>query len=1387
MSKSYRIRTTPGQDNGYLKVNVDLNQNYDHLEILSLKISQNESYQNFCSEYGVVAGRVIVNNGFGVPNVKVSIFVPVDDLDLEDPVISELYPYTQPFPSEKNSRGLRYNLLPKTKQSFDHTPVGSFPKKREILDDNTILEVYEKYYKYTTTTNEAGDYILFGVPLGNQILHYDMDVSDIGFLSIRPYEMVSQGFSEELFENSFKFKSSNNIDSLNQIITDNIPIRVEPYWCDSLNFGSPLGINRLDISIDDIQLIPNAIFTGSIISDDEGDFLSKECDVSRRMGLMSELITGGGVIEAIRRTVDGKIETFNFNNNSIDDNGNWSVLVPMNIRKVVTDEFGNLVPSPDGIKGVATEGDYRFRISMDSTTTDKKFTQRAKFLVPNTNNNFNFGPYSSKDLRNSDDFTINRQLSTLNKDTPYEDDLRNQYNYLNEFFPFRWKKVYTVKQYIGRFQKINGDDVRSFIGIKDSYNAEGVNKFPFNRIDARFNVIYAIICIIVTVFGHAIGIINGILNIINGLVTEICNIKIPLGVCIEPECTDTNGKGDGTGCSPDGSPCCACYGDNQWGPILLSCFGLDFRCIFGGLLCATCSNICAPDNTFKCDDSTIKSCGTNNNDCCDSCCGKIPLIPLRCPDEPGLASIVTLIPTPFASDECNDPYVVPFSCINCGGLQTPVIKDWVSCLLEPVAVYLKMLKFDFYNDWVGGSLYFPLIKRLYKLKKEGRRFGQLKRDKFCDYDCRIIESLRPEGVIASILTGGLILFFDIDSIYNFENNFQDEDGYFQWRIFMSGEQSVEFSGCRANIHPNISTEWYGTPDNDLEIDNLDLAVKELILQGKNEDEETCYIKFSNYNDFENLMNSQNINYTKESRFLGTPHSKPNYIEIRDINGNKNWKNVGGHGHHTNFCRNTRLMERSEYFKETLDCNGPPISGNTESLNQNIFGTNDAKITASDVTDNDSGLTSTNEGNCGGTCEPTCGTNGVAPCRNKNGGLITIFGGNDAEFNNYKTDIGHGLISWNDSDIYYTPYIPVGDKAYSEDEYKSNIILPTTIMELGSSVYCDIDDIPFIMDQLEPTTFKVSTEDMTYVVGGDTVDEDTITREVTKYIPKDGTLNLRAYVELSCFSVVCQNTLGSVNSSQIGVDIIDKNDLGIEIGNCFVRFNHDEELRSYFCRRFNGYKGTDLTFHHNIPGSLFSDNKYETYPEIRLKDLTNSNLLYNIPFNDSTTKVASTYNDNDLFIPGDGCGYIEDTKTDYFYGLAPGQTSGFINYPNNTSTINFGQTAQLNGDEDFIDDDINGDVSIKGIKFNRSQTPYYMYFGLIPGKTALHKTVSKFFADKINEVTLQGLGGNDGQVNQNINNTPNINNDTQNQFTIYKTCLGETLINSVTVGGNNNNG
>tara|TARA_R110000803_G_scaffold41620_2_gene89381 strand:- start:10169 stop:14875 length:4707 start_codon:yes stop_codon:yes gene_type:complete len=1545
MSKSYRIRTTPGDSNGYLKVNLDLNQNYDHLEILSLKISQSDEYKNFCSDYGVVAGRVIINNGFGVPNVKVSIFVPVEDVDLNNPVISQLYPYTEPFPDQKNGNGIRYNVLPKNKQTLDHTPVGTFPKKREILDDVTTLEIYEKYYKYTTTTNKSGDYILFGIPVGDHYLHYDMDVSDIGFISSRPYELISQGYSDDLFNSRFKFKGSNNLDSLPQIFSENLPITVEPYWCDSLSVGSPLGINRFDIE-PNIEVTPTSIFMGSIFSDDEKDSLNKNCKPAREMGKMNEVVTSSGEIESIRRNSDGGVETFKFNDNSIDENGNWSVLVPMNIRKVVTDEFGNLVPSPDGKKGIATEGDYRFRISMDATGNDKRLRQRAKFLVPNTNNNFNFDSYSQDDLKNSDDFTINNQLSTLfDSNNPSASDLSNQYNYLEEFYPFRWKKVYTVKQYIGRMQKVSSDEARGFIGIKDIINSEGVNKFPSNRLDTNINPLYTIICILLVYFGHLVGIINGIISIFNGLITTICGIKIPTGICsstfktavvdvryttrrwcpddsewVSSGCgygilannngraqkvgntgssfidmdavsggdfngagsdwtcnelsddglkgqsgwkylntgklttpissgsawyrfgdngfatvhygrypndginsdfnpnkggsfglnnficpgTETSSVGSGLGPSQpqnglwcynnsscltsgsksencvrwafrdslnnldnleealddcgkrtDGNKKQECKDDPNAITLLGRCWRLKKKCLFGAALCKNCRGGCPTDADHSCcgckepgceGNCNASLCGGDEDGCCGDCCVKVPYITLKCADEE-LEVTVSLLPSIFELPKCNRNFVIPFNCINCGGFQTKGIKDWVSCTLEPVANFLKMLKFDFYNDWVGGTLYFPLIKRKYKLKKSKRKFGQIKKDKFCDFDCKIRNS----------------------------NQFQGNPYFTQYRIKITGPiflpPSINVNGCIAKIRGRRVSDWFGV-ENSVAASNLNLAAKSLIFKGKDSNGEDCNISFSSYNNFTTTLNpivasSTNFDYEVQTKEVQTEHGKPEYIETEDANGDSTIKNIGGHGHHRNFCDNTRMVERKEYFKTSLDCLEPVLESVAPGAPQ----------IALEI----GGILEPTSPCYGLDCDPSCGSNGVAPCRNTNSGVVD-------DYNN--PIIEHGLISWYDEEIYYTPVIPKNDLKYNNDEYKANLLLPTTIMELGSSVYCDIDDVPFIMDQLEPTTFAASFEDIKYRSdspipyndGPDTIagtDDDELgeLRVITKFEDKkDSSLNLRAYVEFGCASVVCVNTSASVNQSQVGVDILDKNDIGVEIGNCFVRFEHDEDIRSYFCRRFNGYKSADLNFHHSKPGSVAFDNVYNTYPEITLND--GNNLYYEFPTGEI---VKSEYNDSDSFIPGDGCGYYrENSSPDYFYGLAPGQTSSFINYPNSdttggaSGTINFGDTAHSDG-VDEVNDANNGLTSINGIRFNRSQTPYYLYFGLVPGKTALHKTVSKFFADKINAVTLQGLGASDNNVSENINNSPNLNNPEDNPFTIYKTCLGETLI------------
>src|SRR5690348_494287 len=109
MSNTIRIRTTPNGGDKYLKVKLE--QDFDFIEILSLKISQEESYRKFCSDYGVIVGRVVINSGFGVPNAKVSVFIPIDDVDKDDPIISGLYPYE--VITDKDSDGIRYNLFPK--------------------------------------------------------------------------------------------------------------------------------------------------------------------------------------------------------------------------------------------------------------------------------------------------------------------------------------------------------------------------------------------------------------------------------------------------------------------------------------------------------------------------------------------------------------------------------------------------------------------------------------------------------------------------------------------------------------------------------------------------------------------------------------------------------------------------------------------------------------------------------------------------------------------------------------------------------------------------------------------------------------------------------------------------------------------------------------------------------------------------------------------------------------------------------------------------------------------------------------------------------------------------------------------------------------------------
>jgi hypothetical protein len=881
MSKSIRIRTTPNGDDKYLKVKLE--QDFDLLEILSLKLTQEEVYKEYCSSYGVVAGRVSVNNGFGIPNVKVSIFIPVSDEDRNDEVIGRLYPFRSP--NERGENGVRYNLLPARQQTKDHTPIGTFPDKRELLDDETYIEVYEKYYKYTTRTNESGDFMLYGVPVGDHTLHYDVDVSDIGFLSARPYELINQGVAKEKFQSEFKFKQNRNLDNLPQVRSGDLSVTVQPFWCDTLNDTNEVGVTRRDIPIDDYELIPTAIFMGSLYSDDENDSINKNCRPRRKTGDMQNLITSSGKIEIIRRTPSGNIEKYeDLGEDLIDENGNWAFLMPMNLRKLVTAEDGTLIPSSDGESGVASEADVRFRISMNPSGNEKRIRTRAKMLVPNMNSNYNFGKFNKKDLQDAYDsnnpiFDINDEISLAPDE--YADDITNEYNYLKDFFTFRWKKVYTIRQYIGRYQKNRNDENRNFVGIKDIARAEGINKIPYNRVDTRFSALYTVLCSVLTFFYTVVAAINCIINTLNGIINAICNVKIPFSICnLKPErkelecggttrvwgtCADecansviappsslicVDGGGNNYYCSSYAEYC-----DTVWGEdsavikcddndcdcpsgsfeILNFCLNLKYICLLGG--------IC--DSVEGCNCQTANDPGVcgNNFDCCEGgCCEIIPQIRIKCPgDELGVA------PSLCSFGGCGDE--ADSVCLtNCNGLRIESINELVQCQLSGLASLVGLMKLDFYNDWMNGALYFPLIKRKYKTKKAKKKFGLIRKDKFCDFDC----------------------WENPDNIIGTSNSQPGVDSYY----------------LNNDSGPNGPWDLYPVPGQ---------------------------------------TNIFNPNTDDKIRIRDREHGKPLYsaITVSEI-GLETYINVRGHGHHQNRCNDSNLVERKEFvghpYQAPIECN-----------------------------------------------------------------------------------------------------------------------------------------------------------------------------------------------------------------------------------------------------------------------------------------------------------------------------------------------------------------------------------------------------------------------------------------------------------------------------------
>lgn len=507
MPNSYRIRTEVGVDKN---IQVQIDQDFDELEILSLKIRQSDVYTKDCSQYGVIAGRVLANGGFGIPNARVSVFVPLSQEDELNPVISTLYPYQNI--GDLNEDGYRYNLLPYIPSHGGHTATGTFPERNDVLFDEAVIEVFDKYYKFTVKTNSSGDYMILGVPTGNHTVVLDLDLSDIGEFSLSPQDLIRMGLATESQVAGTRFKSSEDLNSLPQIINLNKAIDVAPLW------GQPnvcqIAISRVDFDLRQeasIDIQPTAIFMGSMISSPDDTKLSTYCNPKNRLGNLCELITGPGEIIGVRQTIfqgeDGypllEVADLPNNGNLIDEDGTFLFDLPMNLDYVVTNEFGERIFSNDPKKGIPTSSKYRFKLKWKQPNTLNVDVKRPYVLVPNVREwgwNSTGTAYNADDVEKSYAFSLDWSAYT-NPDSAVACE--------DTFYKFEYNKVYTVSQFI---DNLSGEENNpylfisnifgrreKFIGIKEITSRECKstnNEFPTNDAVRNFNLQFFIVSIL---------------------------------------------------------------------------------------------------------------------------------------------------------------------------------------------------------------------------------------------------------------------------------------------------------------------------------------------------------------------------------------------------------------------------------------------------------------------------------------------------------------------------------------------------------------------------------------------------------------------------------------------------------------------------------------------------------------------------------------------------------------------------------------------------------------------------------------------------------------------------------------------------------------------------
>lgn len=399
------IKIVLNEDTPNERILVNLEDEFDNLEILSLKISSSDVYRKTSSDFGVIVGRVQTTNGYGLQNAKVSIFVPIDPADKERPEITELYPFetvNDQFPN-----GVRYNLLPRVRnQNPSHRAIGNLPTVNDLTHYPQYLEIMEKYYKYTTITNDSGDYMIFGVPVGSHNIMMDFDLFDTQSFEITANDLVETTTEYANIRDlrdatnakdnndpnkvpnfiykgndSFDVEVKTNINQMPNIFNEIKQVNVASFWGDEEEHD--VGITRCDFKIN-YKYTPTAVFFGWMSTISGGFTVKKNYEfykpknqdqtdrVLELRGFDSDLSRDTGdiwplqdLIVVIYRLDDkltpgSRVRVGAFKAET--GTGIFRVSLPMYMEYYKLNQFGDLVPTDDTENGIPTKGYYAFEI-----------------------------------------------------------------------------------------------------------------------------------------------------------------------------------------------------------------------------------------------------------------------------------------------------------------------------------------------------------------------------------------------------------------------------------------------------------------------------------------------------------------------------------------------------------------------------------------------------------------------------------------------------------------------------------------------------------------------------------------------------------------------------------------------------------------------------------------------------------------------------------------------------------------------------------------------------------------------------------------------------------------------------------------------------------------